>query len=438
MFFYKKIREILNQEKDFLINLTQEIVRIPSVNPKLENNPELNKESQVQDVLEKVLRKEGFIIDRWDVSENRPNVIANKSGKDERSLILCGHVDVVPTGDQSAWSVDPFGGEIKDGKLFGRGSLDMKSGLTAAIAATRAIRLAGIELEGRLSIHSVVDEETGGTGAKEAVKKGHLAKSILVLEPTRGNIICAEGGLEWVRVTIPGRSAHAGFRFNEIWPQHHTTSRLVPAVNAIELSTRFLNALRDFEHYRCRTKYHPLSPLGLATINPGVIRGGVGEGKDGLPIIMSNPAMVSDIVTIDLDYKFLPNEKQAKVRKEFEEFVHNFSQTDPWLKENPIRVQWELGGLYFPPMNTPVDHPLIQSLIKQSESINKHSKIYSNTGVCDVSHYSGAGLSGVVFGSKGGGIHGLDEYVDIQSLLNTTQIIACTILDWCGVKKLNR
>ena len=188
MFFFNKIREILNQEKDFLINLTQEIVKIPSVNPKLANNPELNKESEVQDILEKVLTEEGFTIDRWDVFENRPNVIANKSGKDERSLILCGHVDVVPTGDQSAWSVDPFGGEIKNGKLFGRGSLDMKSGLTAAIAATRAIRLAGIELEGRLSIHSVVDEETGGTGAKEAVKKGHLAKSILVLEPTRGII----------------------------------------------------------------------------------------------------------------------------------------------------------------------------------------------------------------------------------------------------------
>ena len=150
MIIFNKIREIINQEKDFLINLTQEIVKIPSVNPKLENNPELNKEYQVQNVLEKVLRKEGFTIDRWDVFENRPNVIANISGNEDRSLILCGHVDVVPTGNQSAWSVDPFGGEIKNGKLFGRGSLDMKSGLTAAIAATRAIRLAGIELEGRL------------------------------------------------------------------------------------------------------------------------------------------------------------------------------------------------------------------------------------------------------------------------------------------------
>ena len=434
MSLYNQVINILNQEKDFLINLTQQIVKIPSVNPKLENNPDLNKEPEVQDVLEKVLRKEGFTIDRWDVFENRPNIVANKSGKDERSLILCGHVDVVPTGNQSAWSVDPFGGEIKDGKLFGRGSLDMKSGLTAAIAAARAIRLAGIELEGRLSIHSVVDEEAGGTGAKEAVKKGHLAKTILVPEPTWGDIICAEGGLEWVRITIPGRSAHAGFRFNEIWPQHHTNNRLVPAVNAIELSTRFLNALRDFEHYRCRTKYHPLSSLGLATINPGVIRGGVGKGKDGLPIVMSNPAMVPDIVTIDLDYKFLPNEKQAEVRKEFEEFVYNFSQTDPWLKENPIKVQWELGGLYFPPMDTPIDHPLIQSLIKHNQKNISSPTIKAFEAVADVSHYAGAGVAGSMYGSTGDGFHGIDEYVEIQSMINTTEIIAKVMIDICGIK----
>ena len=434
MIIFNKIREIINQEKDFLINLTQQIVKIPSVNPKLENNPELNKEPEVQNVLEKVLTEEGFAINRWDVFENRPNIVANKPGNEDRSLILCGHIDVVPVGDQTAWSVDPFGGEIKNGKLFGRGSLDMKSGLTAAIAATRAIRLAGIELEGRLSIHSVVDEETGGTGAKEAVKKGHLAKSILVLEPTRGNIICAEGGLEWVRITIPGRSAHAGWRFNEIWPQHHTSDRLVPGVNAIELANRFLNALRNFERDRCRNTYHPLSPLGLATINPGVIRGGVGKGQDGLPIIMSNPAMVPDIVTLDLDYKFLPNEKQKDIRKEFEEFVHNFSQADPWLKENPIKVQWELGGLYFPPMDTPIDHPLIQSLIKHNQKKVGSPKIKAFEAVADVSHYAGAGVAGSMFGSTGDGFHGIDEYVEIQSMINTTEIIAKVMIDICGIK----
>ena len=144
---------------------------------------------------------------------------------------------------------------------------------------------------------------------------------------------------------------------------------------------------------------------------------------------MSNPAMVPDIVTLDLDYKFLPNEKQADIRKEFEEFVHNFCQTDPWLKENPIKVKWELGGLYFPPMDTPVDHPLIQLLMKECENIYKTSKIYSNTGVCDVSHYAGAGVVGVVFGSNGEGVHSVDEYVNIQSLLKTTEIIAGIILN---------
>ncbi|MDP7196521.1 MAG: M20/M25/M40 family metallo-hydrolase, partial [SAR202 cluster bacterium] len=303
-----------------------------------------------------------------------------------------------------------------------------------AIAAARAIRLAGIELEGRLSIHSVVDEETGGSGAIDAVKKGHLAKTILVPEPTWGDIICAEGGLEWVRITIPGRSAHAGWRFNEIWPQHHTSDRLVPGVNAIELANRFLNALRNFERDRCRNTYHPLSPLGLATINPGVIRGGVGKGKDGLPIIMSNPAMVPDIVTLDLDYKFLPNERQKDIRKEFEEFVHNFSQADPWLKENPIKVQWELGGLYFPPMDTPIDHPLIQSLIKHNQKNISSPTIKAFEAVADVSHYAGAGVAGSMYGSTGDGFHGIDEYVEIQSMINTTEIIAKVMIDICGIK----
>ena len=431
---YEKIYEKVEKEKDFLIKLTQEVVKIPSVNPKLEKNSKLNKEPEVQDLIQKVLTEEGFEIDRWDVFENRPNVIGNKKGNESKSLILNGHIDVVPTGDTSAWSVDPFGGEIKDGKLFGRGAVDMKSGVTAIIAAARAIRLSGIELDGRLSIHSVVDEETGGSGSIDAVKKGHLAKSIIVTEPTWGDIISAEGALEWVRITIPGKSAHAGFRFNEIWPQHHAKDRLTPGVNAIELSTRFLSALREFEISRCRSKYHPLCPLGLATINPGVIRGGVGEGEDGLPIIMSNPAMVSDIVTIDLDYKFLPNEKQSDVRKEFEDFVHSFCQTDSWLKENPIRVKWELGGLYFPPMDTPIDHPIIKSLILHNENLGNKPKIKAFEAVADVSHYAGAGVAGAMYGSHGDGFHGIDEYVEIDSLINTTKIIAGSIIDICGIK----
>ena len=138
---------------------------------------------------------------------------------------------------------------------------------------------------------------------------------------------------------------------------------------------------------------------------------------------------------MDLDYKFLPNEKQKDIRKEFEEFVHNFSQADPWLKENPIKVQWELGGLYFPPMDTPIDHPLIQSLIKHNQKKVGSPKIKAFEAVADVCHYAGAGVSGAaMFGASGDGFHGVDEYVDINSLMDATKVVAGAVIDMCGTK----
>src|SRR5690606_38494982 len=119
--------------------------------------------------------------------------------------------------------------------------------------------------------------------------KGHLAKNAIVAEPTWDKVVPAEGGLEWVRVTLIGRSGHAGMRYNDIFPQPEVPGRLLPAVNAIEIAARFLAALKEFEASRCRTNYHPLCPPGLSTINPGVIHGGVGIDEDGLPMIRTNP-----------------------------------------------------------------------------------------------------------------------------------------------------
>ncbi|TIS17804.1 MAG: M20 family metallopeptidase, partial [Mesorhizobium sp.] len=142
----------IDEERRYVTELTQKLVRIPSVNPKFELDPEQNKESAVQDMVESELTSIGMSIDRWDVFPDRPNVIAQWPGSEERSLLLCGHIDVVPVGKRDAWSVDPFGGEIKNGRLYGRGAVDMKSGVAAAIAAVRGIRKAGIELSGRLAI----------------------------------------------------------------------------------------------------------------------------------------------------------------------------------------------------------------------------------------------------------------------------------------------
>jgi acetylornithine deacetylase/succinyl-diaminopimelate desuccinylase family protein len=425
----------IDADKDFVINLACDLVKIPSVNPKFQVEAELNREPDVQDIIQKQLQDDGFETDRWDVFPDRPNLIGELEGSDEKSMILCGHIDVVPVGDASSWKRDPFSGEIDDGRIWGRGAVDMKSGVAACMAAAHAIRKSGVTLEGRLAIHSVVDEEAGGFGAMDVVANKRLAKRAIIAEPTWGNIVPAEGGLSWVRVTIFGKQAHAGWRFNSIWPQPHTKERIEPGVNAIELANRFLNVLRDFEASRCRNNWHPLVPAGLATINPGVIRGGAGMGEDGTPAILTNAAIISDVVTIDLDYKFMPNENFEDVKAEFEDFVAHFAATDPWMREHPPQILWDLFGLNFPPMNTPVDHPLTLSLAKHASLVQAtRPEIKGFEAVTDAAHYSGAGVASVIYGPSGDGFHGDNECVDIDSLIHTTKVIAAAVIDSCGTK----
>jgi acetylornithine deacetylase/succinyl-diaminopimelate desuccinylase family protein len=426
--------KVLDDSKDYVIDLTQRMVRVPSINPKFAVIDGQNDEGAVQDIVQAELEETGFLCDRWDVFAGRPNVVGDLSGNVERSLILCGHVDTVPVGDEGQWNVSPFGGELKKGRIYGRGAVDMKAGVAACIAASRAVRQAGIELQGRLSLHSVVDEEAGGFGAIDAVRKGHLAKAAIVAEPTWGHVHPCEGGLFWVRITVKGKQGHGGWRFNEIWPQRDVPGRVLPGVNAIELASRFLWALRDYESVRCRTAHHPLVPPGLNTIGPGAISGGAGRGKDGLPLVLTNPSIIPDVAVIDLDFRFLPNEDPTDVKDEFEAFVHHFCAQDRWLRENPIEINWSLGDLYFPPMDTPIDHPLVRSLVTHKTHLGARPDVRGVEFVTDAAHYAAAGVAPVIFGPSGDGFHGYDEYVEVASLLETTKVIAASIIDWCGVR----
>lgn len=428
------LQDFIEKDRDFVINLTRDLVRIPSVNPKFETADGLNREGDVQALLEPILKEEGFATEQFDALPGRPNLIGEKPGSEDKSLILCGHIDVVPTGALKDWSVDPFGGEIKDGRLYGRGSIDMKGGVAACIAAMRAINRAGIQLDGRLALHSVVDEEAGGGGAIANVKRGKLAKGILVAEPSWGDVLPAEGGLEWARVTIRGRNGHSAFRFNEIYPQADEPGRLVPAVNAIEIAARFIAAVQHYERDITRAASHPLLPAGMNTINIGVMWGGTGLGPAGIPTVMTNPAIIPDVAVLDLDMKSLPQQSSADYRRDFEAFINHFCQMDEWLRKNPITIEWELGGLHFPPMNTAPDHPLVSSLMKRKAAIGKAPEMKGFVAVCDAAHYAGAGVDGVIFGPSGDGFHSTDEYVDIESLVESAKVIAATVIDWCGVK----
>lgn len=434
-----KAWSVLDAEPDWPVDLAARLVRIPSVNPKFPEGSSIDisgREAEVQAVLDAELSALGLATRQWDALPGRPNLIAKtEPGVAGKSLILCGHVDVVPVGDAAGWSWPPFCGEVRDGRLLGRGSQDMKAGMACCVGAIRAIRKAGIRLEGQLALHSVVDEEAGGFGAQAAVAAGELADALIVAEPGRGEVFVCEGGLDWLRVTIPGRAGHSSLRYQGYWPQPDALRNDNAPVSAADIATRFLLALREYEAGIARAVTHPLMPSGVNHFGVGVVRIGVGLGADGLPQIMSNPGICPDAAIIDIDRKFMPHETTEATRADFEAFVAAFCATDPWLRENPITVEWDLYGLHFPPMNTSPDHPLVQSITAARARLgHAQTRIAGMTGATDAAHYAAAGVQGLRYGPAGANQHGADEWADVASIRETTKILAAAIIDWCGVR----
>ena len=430
----ERVWAAIEAERDFAVELTRALVRIPTVNPKFVADPALNKEPEHQAYLAGVLAELGFATELLEAEPGRPNLVGKWPGREERSLILCGHVDVVPEGERALWTHDPFAGVLADGKIFGRGALDMKGGIAACVAAVKAIRDAGLTLDGRLDIHAVVDEEAGGFGALDLIRRGHLAKAAILAEATWDAVQPAEAGLDWVRVTIRGKIAHAGWRYNAVYPQAETADRPKPGVNALELGVKFIAAVQELERDWGRRKFHPLLPPGITTINPGVMIAGAGIGEDGRPQVLSNPAIIPDTCVMEFDLKYLPDENQEDVRREFKEFVHHWAATDSWLRDHPPEIEWEIGGLRFPPVSTPEDHPLVQFMLAARKQLGHTPELGGYIAVSDAAHYAGAGVDCVIFGPSGDGYHATDEHVEVESLIDCSKVIAAAVLEWCGVK----
>ena len=140
-----------------------------------------------------------------------------------------------------------------------------------------------------------------------------------------------------------------------------------------------------------------------AGVTPSAPAHGAGLGPDGLPTVLSNPAITPDVAVIDFDLKFLPDERPADVRREFEGLVHAFAQMDSWLREHPPEVKWEPGGLHFPPMETPIDHPLVRAMTANRAAMGLETQIKGFVAVSDIAHYAGAGVPGFLFGPGGAG-----------------------------------
>lgn len=415
----EKIQHWINEHRHEAATFLQQLVQLDSVQ---------GNEAEVQKKVAEKLESIGLEVDFWhpdgdefinhpyfcatrtDFSTS-PNVVGVWKGTGGgKSLVLNGHIDVVPPGDTKQWSDDPYSGKIEDGKLYGRGSTDMKGGNVSLLLAIECLKAIGVQLKGDLIFHSVMEEESGGAGTLAAILKGYTADAALIPEPTNMKIFPAQQGSMWFRIDVKGRSAHGGTRYE--------------GVSAIEKAMKVVDSILTLEKTRNERITDPLYknvPIPVP-INIGKISGG------------DWPSMAPDLVTLEGRIGVAPDETLEQVKKELEEAVSSIH--DDWLREHPPEIEW--FGAQWLPGKIDVEHKLMHILMKRYRDIcGSEPVIEASPWGTDGGLLTNVGNTpSVVFGPGVTAFaHYPNEYIELENVYQAAEIIALTIMDWCGVKE---
>jgi acetylornithine deacetylase len=337
--------------------------------------------------------------------ERRPNVFGwwRTGDASMRPLVLNGHYDVIPAGEESEWQHPPFGGVRSGGRIFGRGATDMKGPLVAGMFALRAVRDAGVQLPFDVQVQCVMGEESGGLGTLAAIESEPRPSGAIVLEPTELVVAPACGGLVQFTITVKGRAIHTAAPWR--------------GVSAIDKAILVYDALRELAARRNAELSHPLfdalpmkAPFAVGTFHAGEWR-----------------ATVPDTAVLEGRIGLLPNESRAAVRDLVEAAVSAAAADDEWLRENPPHVHWINEG--FPAWETPLDQPVVTALVSGYEAVAGTAPVSAITFGTDAAHFAAAEIPAIVFGP--GSIvdaHQVDESVSEADLLRGAQIVALSLL----------
>ncbi|MDJ0757610.1 MAG: ArgE/DapE family deacylase [Ardenticatenaceae bacterium] len=406
---------------DGLLSFLDELVAVPS----LDGSPE---EITVQEMVAAKLTKIGLAVDSWEIDfetlqkhpsysaeVERPRgigVVGQMGAGQGASLILNGHTDVVPAGVLDNWTVDPWRATVNltEGRVYGRGALDMKGGLCCALFAAKAIQDAGLQLLGNLYIQSVIGEEDGGCGTLAAVTRGYRADAAIVLEPTELKIAPAQAGALNFRVTIPGRAAHGAIRYEGVDP--------------LEKFLLIYQSILAYEQARNQDIDHPLFkmypipyPICVGTIHGGVWASTVAEsltfeGRLGIGI----------------------DENVSEARRAFEGLIERVSAADEWLREHPPTVEW--WGGQFAPAKISSGHPIVLTVQEAFTETTGHT-----TGIqgmpygADMRHLVNDGQTPTILFGPGDvrRAHQPNEFVPLEDLETVTKTLVLTIMRFCGI-----
>lgn len=409
---------------DDQIAFTQDLIRYPSVR---------GQEHTAQAFVHDTLARRGYAMDRWaiDVAEieshpgfspvdvpydNAINVVGTHTPRQAtgRSLILNGHVDVVPVGPRDMWHRDPFDPAIEGDWLYGRGGADMKAGLGANIFAVDALGRLGLQPAATLYQQSVTEEECTGNGALAALVRGYRAEAVLIPEPMDEALVRANVGVIWFQIELQGKPVHvreAGAGSNAIlsaWP-------IITALK--EMEARWNAKAADMRHFE--DEPHPIN------LNIGKISGGDWAS--------SVPAWCR----LDCRISIFPGEDPKNATAEIEQVIRAAAAQDPFLSNNPPRVSF----------NGFSTRGYVQEEGSEAEAVldGAYREIWGKPlpSATSTAYLDGrvfalyADMPTLVFGASSENIHGFDERLSLDSLKRVTKAIALFVAEWCGVEPVS-
>lgn len=417
------LRKTLDKNKEIYLKRFQELIAIDTEN--IGHGILGGKEYQGQLYLEKLLREMGFQTKKQAVLEkhivyaaehlfegnpghnySHPNerynlfgtLVSEKKGK---SILFNGHMDTMPAGDISRWSVPPFQGTIKDGNIYGLGTADMKGGLIASVMAVHLIKDAGLPLGGDITIMSVADEEGGGNGTLSACLEGIKADYCVVAECSDKSITRAHMGFIIMDIEVSGVALHCGKKWE--------------GENAVEKSISIIEALRDLEHQWLMAYRHDILPS--PTINIGVIQGGTAAST------------VPDKCLFKICAHILPTMNIKKCLGQILDTIRRRAETDAFLRKNPPVCTVTQQGNGF---ELPKEHSFAQAALSASKKVfGKTRKLTGSPSGNDARIIQKiAQCPTLIIGPGSLDLcHSVDEHIEVQDYLDNILLYAALILE---------
>jgi acetylornithine deacetylase len=413
----------IEQNAESLVALVKRLVDFRTPNPPGRNT------TDAQRVIADYLRDLGAEVEMFDVFPGDPDVAAILRGADGdryHSILLNGHIDVADAEPESAWISPPYQAHVRDGRIYGRGTADMKGAIAGFLFALQAIRSAGAKLRGDVVFESVIGEEMGEIGTVACNDRGYRADFAICGDISEMEMH-GQGGVitGWIDIRSP-EVFHDAVRSRMI----HAGGGVFGA-SAIEKMAKIIAGLQDLERHWAVMKSFPGISPGTTTINPAAIEGG------------RHPAFVADSCSLWCTVHFLPDETYDGVVGEVEEHIRRVAAADPWLREHPPTYRW--GGRsmlvdkgeIFPGFVCDYDFPGARVLEEVHHRVTGTPAVRGvSRSVTDGGWLAAAGIPTVLYGP--GQIteaHAVNESVGVEELVRYVRTIAETIETWCNAPK---